>query len=98
MWSGKLGYITETNHRVKLKHGSSAAHQMPYKQGTEIRAVTQYHVEKQLKAGLIEAATSEWESPVIFPLEKCGKIRFCLDYRNLRMANVEDTRFLGYRI
>lgn len=91
MWSRKLGCIAATQHRIRLKPGSAASHQMPYRQGPEMRAVTQTHVEEQLRAGVIEPATSEWASPVVFAPKKDGKLRFCVDYRRLNLATVADT-------
>jgi hypothetical protein len=44
-----------------------------------------------LKAGVIEAANSEWASPVVLITKKDGSISFCVDYRKLNALTVRDS-------
>lgn len=46
---------------------------------------------KQLKAGVIESAMSDWTSPLLFVSKNDRKIRFSIDYRKLNSMNVKDT-------
>lgn len=50
------------------------------------------HVAKrmQLKAGLIEPATLEWATPILFVQKKDGRLRFFIDYRTLNAITVKD--------
>jgi hypothetical protein len=44
-----------------------------------------------LKAGLIEPATSEWESPVVLITKKDGSIRLCVEYRKINALTLKDS-------
>lgn len=46
MWSEELGRIAAIEYRIALKPGRRPAHQIPYRQGPEMRAVTQSHTEE----------------------------------------------------
>ena len=62
-----------------------------YGAGPKTRELEQAEVDKQLKAGVIEPAMSEWAAPVLFAPKKDGKLRFCIDYRKLNSMTVKDT-------
>lgn len=53
MWSGKLGRIYATEHHIQLKPVTIPPNRMQYLQGPEMRGVTQKHIYKQPKAGVI---------------------------------------------
>ena len=76
MWSGKLGNIRVTQHRIELKPGSTPVHTQPYKAGPKARQVEKEHVSKMLDAGVIETANSEWASPVVLVPKSDGSLRF----------------------
>jgi hypothetical protein len=48
-------------------------------------------LEKMLRSGVIEPATSEWESPVVLVPKPEGSVRFWIDYRKLNEITVRDT-------
>lgn len=56
--------------------------------------MTQNHVEEKLRAGVIEPANSEFESPLEFATRKDVKLRFCVDYRRFNLATVSNTYHL----
>ena len=91
MWSGKLGNISVTQHRIELKPGSTPVHTQPYRAGPKARQVEEEHVSKMLDAGVIEPANSEWASPVVLVPKLDGSLRFCVDYRKLNSLTVKDT-------
>jgi len=90
MWSGKLGEIAATEHRIRLKPNTDPIRQTPYRAGHQNRKLINEQVESMLKAGVIEAAQSEWASPVVMVPKKDGSARFCVDYRRLNTVTVKD--------
>ena len=62
MWSGTLGAIHATEHRIELVPGATPVNQPPYRAGhasdaRESREIIRTQVEKMLRAGVIEPAT-----------------------------------------
>ena len=90
MWSGKLGTIAATEHRINLEPGTSPIRSMPYRQGPAIRDIVKTQIETMLDAEVIEPANSEWASPVVLAPKKDGTLRFCVDYRKLNAKTIAD--------
>ena len=91
MWSGKLGEINTTVHRIDLKPGSRPVSVPPYRSGPKERELERAEVERQLKDGVIEPAVTEWASPVLFAPKADGTLRFCVDYRRLNEMTLKDS-------
>lgn len=51
MWEERLGRTEETEHRIDLNTGSKTAHEMPYRQGLEMREEAE-EVKEQLDQGV----------------------------------------------
>ena len=47
-------------------------------------------VQQMLSSGIIRPSNSPWASPVIMVKEKYGRLRFCVDFRQLNAATVKD--------
>jgi len=86
MWSGQLGEITATQHRINLKTDSVPMRQPPYRVGHKSREIITQQVHKMPQAGVIKPAQSEWASLVVLVTKKDEKPRFCVDYRKLNTA------------
>jgi Reverse transcriptase (RNA-dependent DNA polymerase)/Retroviral aspartyl protease len=91
MWNGTLGEMKTPPHRIELLPGAQPVFQPPYRAGKAGRAIEQREVERMLKAGVIEPATSEWASPVVLITKKDGETRFCVDYRRLNAVTKKDS-------
>ena len=91
MWDGHLGTFTATSHRIELIPEARPVHCQPYRAGPQARQAETTEVDKMLKAGVIEPATSEWASPVVLVPKPDGSLRFCVDYRRLNAITVRDT-------
>jgi hypothetical protein len=91
MWSGRLGQVQSTNHRIDLIHGKKPVHCQPYRAGPRSRAVESAEIQRMLKAEVIDPATSEWASPIVLVAKPDGSTRFCVDYRKLNAITVRDS-------
>ncbi|KAG5866311.1 hypothetical protein JTB14_026980 [Gonioctena quinquepunctata] len=76
--------------RVKKEH--------PFKQfrygklSEERKAIVHCEIEKLLEAGVIAPSTSEYCSPVVLVPKEDGKLRFCVDYREINVFSTLDLR------
>jgi len=91
LWSGHLGSIKATEHRIELKPGSKAVRLNPYRMGPRTRELIKDQVDRVLKLEVIEPSQSEWASPVVLILKLDGSPRFCIDYRQLNDRTVRDS-------
>jgi hypothetical protein len=58
MWSGRLGQVQSTNHRIDLIPGQTPVHCQPYRAGPKAMAVESAEIQRMLKAEVIEPSTS----------------------------------------
>ena len=91
MWDGRLGHAHATSHRIDLIPGAKPVHVPPYRAGARAREAESTEVQRMLKAGVIEPANSEWESPVVLVPKPDGSMRFCIDYRRLNALTIRDS-------
>ena len=75
MWTGALGEIRTSEMRIDLVDNARPFRSPPYRAGPKTRELEQAEVDKQLKAGVIEPAYSEWAAPVLFAPKKDGRLR-----------------------
>ena len=50
---------------------------------SEREIITHGHIKEMLDAGIIQASSSPWSSPIIFIPKPDESKRFCIDYRKL---------------
>jgi hypothetical protein len=91
MWDGRLGQVHTTAHRIQLNPGAKPAYSQPYRSGAKAREAESVEINRMLRAGVIETATSEWASPVILVPKPDKSMRFCIDYRRLNTVTVRDS-------
>jgi len=91
LWSGRLGQIDVTPHRIALHPGNRPLRSQPYRTGFHHRRLLADQVAKQLQMGIIKPSQSEWSFLVVMVPKPDGSLRFCVDNRRLRDVTVEDT-------
>ena len=91
MWTGELGSVKVTQHRIKLKPDPKPVFSQPYRAGPKAREVEEQEVNKMLDADVIERAKTEWATPVVLVPKSDGSLRFCMDYRRLKALTVRDS-------
>lgn len=79
MWYRELGTFDTTTNRVDVKPAARSGHQNAYRKVPYMRPVTQSSVEKEPRAGLIEATKIDWGSPVVFPPKGHENLRLFVD-------------------
>lgn len=94
MWDGHLGVVKPTEHRINLLEQSSPFNSAPFLAGPKTRKLEEAEVNKQIPAGVIEHAQSEWAAPVLFAAKKDGRLCFCVEYRPINAVCVGDTYLL----
>ena len=84
-------------HRLPMKGGCSPTKQKVHRMHPEMSEKTKAEVMKQFKAGFL-AVTSypQWVSNVVPVPNKYGKVRMCVDYRDLNRASPKDDFPLPY--
>ena len=91
MWSGQLGTISATEHRIEVDRDSRPIYQQPYRAGPKARDFEKEEVDRMLAAGVIEPSSADWASPVVFVPKKYGTLRFCVDYMKLNAVTRRDS-------
>jgi hypothetical protein len=91
MWDGRLGHVHSATHRIHLVPGAKPVHAQPYRAGPRARENEASEVQRMLKEGVIEPASSEWASPVVLVPKPDGSMRFCVDYRRLNALTIRDS-------
>ena len=78
-------------HRIPVKPKCPPVWQTLQRMKFEIILKIKEEVEKQLKAGfLIVIAYSNWAANIVLVPKKNGKVRMCVNYRDLNRANPKD--------
>ena len=91
LWSGSLGMIRATEHRIPFEPGTKPIRAMPYRKLPAMREMVAKELKKMLNARVIEPAITEWASPVVLVPKKDGSLRFCVDYRRLNAKTLADS-------
>lgn len=91
IWSGKLGNISATTHRIDLVPGTRPFKSAPYCARQNFREFEGFEIKRQLAAYVIDSSNAEWAALVLFAPKKDGRLRFCVDYRKLNRMTTEDS-------
>jgi hypothetical protein len=91
MWDGRLGHVHSATPRIQLVLGAKPIHAKPYRAGPRAMENEASEVQRMLKEGVIEPASSKWASPVVLVPKPDGSMRFCVDYRRLNTLTKRDS-------
>ena len=85
-----LGHSTLVQHEINLYDST------PFKQRHRRIPPSMYdpvrsHIQELLAAGVIRRSHSPWASNVVLAKKKDGKLRMCIDYRDLNSRTVKDS-------
>ena len=94
LWDETMAEINITNNSIDLIPGARPIKSVPYRAGPKTRDLEQLEIEKQVNARLIELSNSEWAAQMLFEPEKDGRLRFCIEYHELKLMTIKDS----YRI
>lgn len=90
MCSITLGEILDPNQLIQLIARLNLFYSQPYRAGSKIGEYEFAKFKAMLDAGVIEPATSEWASLVVFVPKHDGSLSFCVDYICLNALTVVD--------
>lgn len=79
-WEGQIEQINAVQHLLAIQCGAKPCTRWPYHAGPATKATIQKNVIAMLQQRLIEAAQSEWSSPVVLVPKPYGYWRFCIEY------------------
>ena len=78
-------------HRLLIKKGFLPFQQAPRRMATNITLKIKEEIERLVRAGFIRPARYiEWLSNMVHVIKKNGKLRICIDFRNINMATPKD--------
>ena len=80
-----------TQHSIDLVPDARPFKTVPYRASPKARELEGTELETQSGLDVIEPAQYEWVAPVLFVPKKCGKLRFCVDYRRLNAMTIKDS-------
>lgn len=93
----KLGLAKGFIHQVKVREGVQPVQQKLRRLPLSVRQAVSAELERLLDMDVIERIdASPCVSPIVFTLRKNGKVRLCVDYRELNKAIVMDSHPLPH--
>jgi len=86
----QLGQTTAMMHKIRVKEDVRPIHVPPYRTSPKEREIIKRHIDDMLKLGVIRPSRSPWASPVVLVPKQNGKLRFCVDFRQLNKVTEAD--------
>ena len=87
---GAVGYTEQVRHRIEIDETKPPFKSKPRAKSHSDKEFIEQTVAKLLKEGKIKPSKSPWGSPVVLVRKKNGKLRFCVDYRQLNDVTKKD--------
>ena len=79
-----------TQHRIALREGARPYQKTPYRMSVQQRVAMEEELGKFRSKGWIRPSTSEWATVALVVPKKDGKMRVCIDYRDLNAISAKD--------
>jgi hypothetical protein len=80
---------------VNMIPGVAPVSKFPYRMSTPELKELQLHLQELLKKGYIRPSVSPWGASVLFMKKKDGKLRLCIDFRQLNKVTVKNKYHLS---
>ena len=78
-------------HRLPIKEGFQPFQQAPRRMAHDITLKIKEEIERLVRVGFIRPTKYvEWLSNIVHVLKKNGKLRICIDFKNINMATPKD--------
>lgn len=77
-----------TQHRIELIEGKHPIRQELFRAWQSSLEGLSKHINKQLEAGVVERAQSEWSSLIVMGPTKDGTFWLCVDFRHLNDSTI----------
>jgi len=77
-------------HEINLETTKPIALKPYYRRSPLEKEFIQDEIDKMLRQGIIKPSDSPWTAPVVVVKKKGGKLRFCVDYRQLNKVTTKD--------
>jgi len=84
---GKTNVI---QHEINVENNRPIALKPYYRRSPIEKEFIKNEIDKMIKQDIISPSDSPWSAPVIVVKKKGGKLRFCVDYRQLNKVTIED--------
>ena len=85
-----MGLTDTVEHRIELENSTPV--KQPYRRfPAPLQKEIQAEISKLLKTGVIEPSHSSWASPLVPVRKRNGKLRMCIDYRQVNSQTKKDS-------
>lgn len=97
LWCGHKRAKKDTYHKVKRNIETRPIRHKPIRAGERSWEKLCMKIERELKAGVLKTAQSEWASTIVLVPYKDEIFRFCVDYLRLNAATIPEMNALPRR-
>ena len=87
---GRVGWTEETRHCIQLENCKKPFKGRPRARSQHDKKFIEEEIASLLKQGKIRPSKSPWGAPVVLVRKKDGKLRFCIDFRELNDVTKKD--------
>ena len=85
-----LGRVPGITHQIRTEPDVMPIRTRQWRMPEASKAIIRQECNDMLNRGVVEPSASPWLSPVVLVKKKDGKVRFCIDYRQLNSRTIMD--------